>query len=74
MQRYDIVGAEDFESENDIEEYFCKHKQENGDYSLIYNNCESFANGFYGEAHSNQTAYWLGGLAAVAAVYCGFLM
>lgn len=74
MNRYDIVDCEDFDSEKDIEWYFEEHKAAYGGYDLLDNNCEDFANGFYGSAHSTQTTYMLGGLAAVCAVYCGLLM
>ena len=51
-----------------IEEYFQEQKElhKNG-FNLLTNNCEQFANGFYGKKVMRQTEFYLT-MAAVAAV------
>ena len=50
----DVLGAFDFESDKDIESFFIEYQTRNGKYGLIRNNCEDFANAFYGHVRSVQ--------------------
>ena len=67
-KRYEPVYWFEFESDKNIEEYFQEQKElhKNG-FNLLTNNCEQFANGFYGKKVMRQTEFYLT-MAAVAAV------
>lgn len=67
-KRYEPLWYFEFESDKNIEEYFQEQKElhKNG-FNLLTNNCEQFANGFYGKKVMRQTEFYLT-MAAVAAV------
>lgn len=50
-----ILKIKKFESDKDITEYFEQCKKSGKRYNALTNNCEDFANGFYGSRISKQT-------------------
>lgn len=50
----DILVSRDFDSDKNIESFFIEYQLKNGRYGLVRNNCEDFANAFYGHVRSVQ--------------------
>lgn len=50
----DVLVSFDFDSDKNIESFFIEYQARNGRYGLIRNNCEDFANAFYGHVRSVQ--------------------
>ena len=48
-----------FERDKDITDYYNKCKESGKQYNILTNNCEDFANGFYGSRISKQTEIYL---------------
>lgn len=73
MKRYYLVDCIDFYSDRDIEQFMYDYQKMYGDYNTIENNCEMFANDFYGEELSQQNRFYdIMGLLALSVV--GVLM
>lgn len=54
MQRYDMVDRVDFVSDKDIDSFMHYYALRYGDYDVLHNNCEMFANCFSGRELNNQ--------------------
>lgn len=50
----DVLLSFDFDSEKNIESFFIEYQAKHGKYGVLRNNCEDFANAFYGHVRSMQ--------------------
>ena len=54
LERYELVEMVDFVSDKDIDLFMRDYATRYGEYSVLHNNCEMFANCFCGRELNNQ--------------------